>query len=151
MRIVLQVVKQASVEIDGEAVASIGKGYLLLVGFTEGDDLAIAKKMAEKVVKSRLFPDESGKTNLALSQVGGEILSVSQFTLYGSLKDGNRPAFVASMRQEEARPLYESFFAYLHEIYPASCSGVFHADMKVSLINDGPFTLILDSKELVRP
>ena len=150
MKVVLQVVTSASVEIAGENVASIGKGYLLLVGFQEGDNIQIAKKMAEKIVKSRLFPDESGKTNLSLSQVNGEVLSVSQFTLYGSLKDGNRPAFVEAMNQYEARPLYEEFFAYLHSIFPSSKSGVFHADMKVSLVNDGPFTLVLDSKELFK-
>ena len=148
MKVVLQVVQRASVTIDSEVVASIGKGYLLLVAFTEGDTLEIAKKMADKIVKSRLFPDENGKTNLSLSTIGGEILSVSQFTLYGSLKEGNRPSFVASMNQEQARPLYEAFYAYLYEIYPASSSGVFHADMKVELVNDGPFTLVLDSKEL---
>ena len=148
MKVVLQVVQRASVTIDSQVVASINKGYLLLVAFTEGDTLEIAKKMADKIVKSRLFPDENGKTNLSLATIGGEILSVSQFTLYGSLKEGNRPSFVASMNQEAARPLYEAFYDYLHEIYPASSSGVFHADMKVELVNDGPFTLVLDSKEL---
>ena len=148
MKVVLQVVQRASVTIDNQVVANIGKGYLLLVAFTEGDTLEIARKMADKIVKSRLFPDENGKTNLSLSTIGGEILSVSQFTLYGSLKEGNRPSFVASMNQEQARPLYEAFYAYLHEIFPSSCSGVFHADMKVELVNDGPFTLVLDSKEL---
>ena len=150
MKVVLQVVTKASVSIDEKEVASIGRGYLLLVGLTQGDDLQIAKKMADKIVKSRLFPDENGKTNLSLESIGGEILSVSQFTLYGSLKDGNRPAFVEAMNQEEARPLYEQFYEYLHSIYPKSQSGVFHADMKVSLVNDGPFTLVLDSKELFR-
>ena len=150
MKVVLQVVQRASVTIDEKEVASIGRGYLLLVGLTQGDNLEIAKKMADKIVKSRLFPDENGKTNLSLEKIGGEILSVSQFTLYGSLKDGNRPAFVDAMNQEEARPLYEAFYEYLHGIYPSSQSGVFHADMKVSLVNDGPFTLVLDSKELFK-
>ena len=150
MRILLQVVKNASVHIGGEEVASIGRGYLLLVGFTEGDTLEIAKKMAEKVCKSRLFPDENGKTNLSLEAINGEILSVSQFTLYGDLSQGNRPSFVRSMSQDQARPLYEAFFEYLHSIYPRSCSGVFHADMKVSLVNDGPFTVLYDSKELFK-
>ena len=148
MRILLQIVQSASVNIEGECVASIGKGFLLLVGFTQGDDIELAKKMADKVVKARIFPDENGKTNLSISQVGGEILSVSQFTLYGDQSQGNRPAFVKAMGQTEARPLYEEFYSYLHSIYPASKSGVFHADMKVSLVNDGPFTLIYDSKEL---
>lgn len=148
MRILLQVVKSASVEIEGEIVASISKGYLLLVGFTEGDNLDIAKKMAEKVCKSRLFQDENGKTNLSIRDVNGEILSVSQFTLYGDMSQGNRPSFFKAMPQEKAAPLYQQFYDYLHSIYPDSSSGVFHADMKVSLINDGPFTMLFDSREL---
>ena len=148
MRIVLQVVTEASVTIDGEKVAQIDKGYLLLVSFTEGDDLAIAKKMAEKVCKLRVFPDETGKTNRSLADVNGSILSVSQFTLYASVKEGNRPSFTHCMNKEVAKNLYEEFFAYLKTLAPSAQSGVFHADMKVGLVNDGPFTLILDSKEL---
>ena len=148
MRIVLQVVTEASVTIDGEKVAQIDKGYLLLVSFTEGDDLAIAKKMAEKVCKLRVFPDETGKTNRSLADVNGSILSVSQFTLYASVKEGNRPSFTACMNKDVAKNLYEEFFAYLKTLVPSAQSGVFHADMKVGLVNDGPFTLILDSKEL---
>ncbi|MCR5348266.1 MAG: D-tyrosyl-tRNA(Tyr) deacylase [Bacilli bacterium] len=148
MRILLQVVQNASVVISGEEVASIQKGYLLFVGFTEGDDASVARKMAEKVCKLRLFPDETGKTNKGLKDVDGQILSVSQFTLYASVKEGNRPSFTSSMSKEPAGSLYETFFAYLKELWPNSRSGVFHADMKVGLVNDGPFTLILDSKEL---
>lgn len=148
MRIVVQLVKKASVDIDGETVASIGRGFLLLVGLTPGDEEEILSKMADKVIKLRIFPDEKGKTNLSLSQVDGEILSVSQFTLYGSAKEGNRPSFVHALGPNEAKPLYEKFVNILKERYPKTCSGVFQADMKVSLINDGPFTLILDSKEL---
>lgn len=148
MRILLQVVTDASVTIDGSKVAQIGQGYLLFVGFTEGDDLALAKKMAEKVTKLRVFQDESGKTNRSLADVNGSILSVSQFTLYASAKEGNRPSFIHCMNKDIAKGLYEEFFASLKSLVPSAQSGVFHADMKVALTNDGPFTLILDSKEL---
>ena len=148
MRVVLQLVQSASVDIDGVRVASIEKGYLLLVSFTEGDDLTIAKKMADKILKLRIFPDENGKTNRSLADVGGRILSVSQFTLYASAKEGNRPSFTHCMNKDEAKVLYEQFFDYLKSIHPEAESGVFHADMKVALVNDGPFTLVLDSKEL---
>ena len=148
MRIVLQVVTNASVTIDAEKVAQIDKGYLLLVSFTEGDDFALAKKMAEKVCKLRVFPDDTGKTNRSLTDVNGSILSVSQFTLYASVKEGNRPSFTRCMNKDTAKELYEEFFAYLKTLVPSAQSGVFHADMKVGLVNDGPFTLILDSKEL---
>ena len=148
MKVVVQLVRRASVSIDGQIVSSIGKGYLLLVGLTPGDDIRIAQKMADKIVKLRVFPDENGKTNLSLSQVGGSILSVSQFTLYGSVKEGNRPSFVSDMRPDEARVLYEEFYSYLKTLVPSLQGGVFQADMVVSLENDGPFTLVLDSKEL---
>lgn len=148
MKVVVQLVRRASVSIDGQIVSSIGKGYLLLVGLTPGDDIRIAQKMADKIVKLRVFPDENGKTNLSLSQVEGSILSVSQFTLYGSVKEGNRPSFVSAMRPDEARVLYEKFYSYLKTLVPSLQGGVFQADMVVSLENDGPFTLVLDSKEL---
>lgn len=148
MRILLQVVTDASVTIAGEKAAHIDKGYLLFVGFCPGDDLNIAKKMAEKVCKLRVLPDETGKTNRSLADVGGTVLSVSQFTLYASVKEGNRPSFSSCMNKDEAKILYEEFFAYLKTLMPEAESGVFHADMDVSLTNNGPFTLILDSKEL---
>ena len=150
MRIVLQVVNNANVVVNHEEVASIQRGFLLFVGFTQGDDLAIAKRMAEKVCKLRVFADENGKTNKSLFDVGGTVLSVSQFTLYASVKEGNRPAFVACMDKDEAKGLYEGFFDYLRTLVPSAQSGIFHADMDVGLHNDGPFTLILDSKELFR-
>ena len=148
MKVVVQLVRRASVSIDGQIVSSIGKGYLLFVGLTPGDDIRIAQKMADKIVKLRVFPDENGKTNLSLSQVEGSIFSVSQFTLYGSVKEGNRPSFVSAMRPDEARVLYEEFYSYLKTLVPSLQGGVFQADMVVSLENDGPFTLVLDSKEL---
>ncbi|MDY5440939.1 MAG: D-aminoacyl-tRNA deacylase [Candidatus Enteromonas sp.] len=150
MRIVLQVVRKASVAINGEEISSIGKGFLLLVGFTQGDNFSIVQKMVDKVMKLRIFPDGNGKTNLSLSDVGGEILSVSQFTLYANVVHGNRPSFTEALPQEEARVLYEQFFASLKERLPGLKGGVFHADMLVKLENDGPFTLILDSKEIVK-
>ena len=148
MRVVLQVVENASVDITGERVAFIDKGFLCFVGFTQGDDIVVAKKMADKICKLRVFPDESGKTNRSLDDVNGKVLSVSQFTLYASAKEGNRPSFTNCLNKDIAKGLYEDFFAYLRSIAPGAESGVFHADMDVGLTNKGPFTLILDSKEL---
>lgn len=148
MRVVVQVVENASVAIAGEVVAHIDHGFLLLVGFTEGDDLSIAKKMVEKVCKLRVLPDENGKTNKSLADIDGNILSVSQFTLYADASQGNRPAFVRCLNKDIAKDLYEQFFAYLKTLCPNAQSGVFHADMDVTFTNKGPFTLLLDSKEL---
>ena len=150
MRVVLQVVNHASVSVDGVEAGKIGKGFALLIGFTEGDNKEIASKMADKIVKLRLFPDENGKMNLSLAAVNGSILSVSQFTLYGSAKEGNRPSFVNAMKADEARELYSYFYSYLSSIYPFVSGGVFQSYMKVELENDGPTTLILDSKELFK-
>ncbi len=148
MRALIQEVSSSSVSIAGEEVARIGKGELILVGFTQGDDLSTLQKMAKKIAKARIFPDQNGKTNLSLSTIGGEILLVSQFTLYGSLKEGNRPSFQQALAPEEARALYDRFVAMMKEEFPALQTGVFQADMQVSLVNEGPFTLLLDSKEL---
>lgn len=148
MRVLVQVVKEASVTIDGALYSSIGKGFLLFVGFTGGDDITILTKMADKVTKLRIFEDENGKTNRSLSDVDGSILSVSQFTLYGNAKEGNRPSFVEAMKPDEARQLFALWNNLLRERFPRVETGVFQADMKVKLINDGPFTLWLDSKEL---
>jgi D-tyrosyl-tRNA(Tyr) deacylase len=148
MRIVIQCVKSAKVEIEGKLISSIGRGDLLLVGFTQGDNEQIIDKMIAKVIKARIFPDDQGMTNWSLDKIGGEILAVSQFTLYGSLKDGNRPSFVEAMRPDEARKLFEYFSKKLTEAFPTAKYGVFQAMMEVSLVNDGPFTLLLDSKEL---
>lgn len=148
MRILLQEVLSASVKIDGAEVGSISRGFLLFVSFTEGDDERTLQRMAEKVLKLRVFPDENGKTNKSLSDVGGSVLSVSQFTLYADAKEGNRPSFVKAMRPEEAKPLFALWNNYLRQSLPSLQTGVFGADMKVSLVNDGPFTLWLDSEEL---
>ncbi len=149
MRVLLQLVRSASVTVNGEEVSAIGKGFLLFVGVGEGDTHELAVKMANKVSKLRIFPDENGKTNLSLKDVNGEVLSVSQFTLYASAKEGNRPSFTRVMRQDEAKPIYETFVKTLRELVPVK-EGIYRADMKVALVNDGPFTLILDSEELFK-
>ena len=148
MRALIQEVSSSSVSISGKEVARIGRGELILVGFTQGDDLSTLQKMAKKIAKARILPDENGKTNLSLSAIGGEILLVSQFTLYGSLKEGNRPSFQQALAPDEARALYERFVELMKQEFPALQTGVFQADMRVSLTNEGPFTLLLDSKEL---
>lgn len=148
MKIVLQVVKNASVKIDEKLVSSIDKGYLLLVSFTQGDSKEIIEKMAQKISKLRVFLDENGKTNLSIFDVGGSVLSVSQFTLYANLKKGNRPSYVEALKGEESILLYQMFNSELEKCNLDVKEGVFGADMKVELVNDGPYTLVLDSKEL---
>lgn len=148
MKVLLQLVKHASVTIDEEKVASIDRGYLLFTGFTDGDNEETCKKMAEKIAKLRIFPDENGKTNKSIFDVGGNVLSVSQFTLYANCKEGNRPSFVNAMRPDQSKPLFALFNNMLREKFPNLETGVFGADMKVELLNDGPFTLVLESDEL---
>ncbi len=148
MKVVLQEVLNASVTIDNEIFSSIGKGYLLLVSFTNGDNDEILEKIASKICKLRIFLDENGKTNLSLSDVNGEILSVSQFTIYADIHKGNRPSYVNCMRPDEASVLYDKRNQILKEKGFIVRTGVFGADMKVNLINDGPYTLVVDSKEL---
>lgn len=150
MRIVVQNVINANVSIDNKIVGEISRGFCILVGFTFGDDETIVDKMVNKLITARLFQDENGKTNLSLKDVNGEILSISQFTLYGSLKDGRRPAFIDALEPKRASQLYDYFNLKLKETGIKVETGVFGADMKVSLTNDGPFTMILDSKELFR-
>ena len=148
MRFVVQVCKEASVTIDNEVIARISKGEVVLVYFTNGDDEKIVDRMVDKLIKLRIFEDSNVLTTTSISSFNGEILAVSQFTLYASLKDGNRPAFVKCLNANDARKLYDYFVKKLKEKYERCSFGVFQADMKVSLINDGPFTIILDSKEL---
>lgn len=148
MRLVVQNSLKASVSINNKIVGEISHGFVVLVGFTQGDTEEIVKKMANKLLSIRVFEDVNGKTNLSLKDVGGEILSVSQFTLYASLKEGRRPSFVNALEPKEASRLYDYFNnCIINEGYKLE-KGVFGADMKVSLINNGPFTTILDSKEL---
>ena len=148
MKVVIQNVIDANVKIENEVVGKISHGFLLLVGFTYGDDIETIEKIVNKITKLRVFQDENGKTNLSLKDKGGDILSVSQFTLYASLKDGNRPSFVNALEPIKAKEFYEIFNSKLEEQGFKVEKGVFGADMKVSFTNDGPFTIIVDSKEL---
>ncbi len=150
MKIVVQTVKNASVSVENQLVAHIDHGYLLLVGFTAWDNEEIIDKLVTKLLKLRIFPDENGKTNLSLNDVNGEILSVSQFTLYADVSGGNRPSFTHALTPSKACDLYHYFNKKLEEGHgPIKC-GVFGADMIVTSSNIGPFTLILDSKELIK-
>ena len=144
MRVVIQRVNHAQVDIDGKTVGNIGKGFLLLVGIKNGDDLSVIKKAADKISKMRIFEYEEGKTNLSLKDVNGEILSVSQFTLMANTKKGNRPSFVEAMRPPMSKELWEDFNKELENAGFHVETGEFGADMKVSLENDGPFTIVLD-------
>jgi len=148
MKVVIQNVLNASVSIDNKIVGSISRGFCLFVGFTLDDNETIVDKMVTKLLSLRLFNDDNGKTNLSLKEVNGEILSISQFTLYGSVKEGRRPAFLEAMRPEQATILYDYFNSKLRQSEFKIETGLFGADMKVSLTNDGPFTIILESKEL---
>ncbi len=150
MKIVLQRVRSAAVTVEEQEIGNIGKGYLLLVGIEEGDNLETAEKMADKIQKLRLFEDENGKTNLNAEQVSGEVLVISQFTLCADCKKGNRPSFVHAAAPETAKQLYEAFFVLCEKRFCKVAHGSFGADMQVSLINDGPFTLMLDSREICR-
>lgn len=144
MRIVVQRVSHAAVRIDGAVVGKINTGFLLLVGITHTDTKADADYLAKKVAQLRVFEDEAGKMNRALQDVGGAVLSVSQFTLYGDCTHGNRPSFVDAARPEQALPLYDYFNRQLREAYGLRVeTGRFGADMKVELINDGPVTILL--------
>ena len=145
MRFCIQVVKQASVDIDGETVSLIGPGMLVLCGVGKDDDEAVADKMIAKLLKLRIFSDENGKTNLSLTDIGGEMLLVSQFTLYADCRHGNRPSFTDSMGPQRAEELYNYIADTIRPQVNKLGTGVFGADMQVSLINDGPFTVILDS------
>jgi len=148
MRFVIQRVKEASVKVDGETIGEIGQGFMVLIGVREDDTEAIADKMVHKLLNMRIFEDENGKTNLGLSDVGGSLLLISQFTLYADCRKGNRPSFVHAAGPALGEELYEYIIARCREVYPDLQVGSFGADMKVSLINDGPFTVILDSDRL---
>ena len=144
MRIVIQRVNRASVKIAGNTVGQIRKGLLLLVGLKEGDEAEVVKKAAAKIAKMRIFEDENGKTNLAIKDVGGQILSVSQFTLLADTKKGNRPSFIKAMRPPKSKELWEQFNKDLENLGLIVARGEFGADMQVDLENDGPFTIVLD-------
>ena len=149
MRILIQSCLNAKLEIDDDIFSSINQGYLLLVSFKPGDNETIVDKMIAKLLKMRIFLDESGKSNLNINDVNGEIMSVSQFTLYGSLKDGNRPSFTNSMKYEDANKLYNLFNEKLKIAFGKNiATGKFGDDMKIHFTNNGPYTIMLDSMEL---
>jgi D-tyrosyl-tRNA(Tyr) deacylase len=144
MRVLLQRVSSANVRVSERTLGSIERGYLLLVGFTHEDNEEKLAWMAEKVIGLRLFPDADGKMNLSIEEVGGAMLVVSQFTLYGDAQKGRRPSFIDAARPEQAIPLYERFVAMLRERQMRVATGEFGADMAVELVNDGPVTLMLE-------
>ena len=146
MRFVIQRVTDASVTIDGEISGKIGKGYLVLIGVADTDTKEIADKMIRKMIGLRIFEDEQGKTNLSLADVDGGLLLVSQFTLYANCKRGNRPSFIEAGKPDMANEMYEYIIEKCRESVDEVQTGEFGADMKVQLLNDGPFTILLDSE-----
>ena len=149
MKLVIQRVLNSSVKVDGEVIGAIGKGFLVLVGVAESDTKKIADKLVDKMIKLRIFEDSEGKTNLSLNDVGGEILLVSQFTLYADCKKGNRPSFIKAGDPTFANEMYEYVISKCQTYDGLRVErGQFGADMKVELINDGPFTIILDSDDM---
>ena len=148
MRFVIQRVTEASVTIDGEIYGKIGKGYLVLIGVADTDTKEIADKMIRKMIGLRIFEDEQGKTNLSLADVDGGLLLVSQFTLYANCKRGNRPSFIEAGKPDMANEMYEYIIEKCRESVDEVQTGEFGADMKVQLLNDGPFTILLDSDQL---
>lgn len=145
MKAWIQRTLEASVTVDGERIAEIGKGFVALFAATHGDDEAMSARLAERIVKLRIFEDENGKTNKSIADVGGSIVVVSQFTLYADTRHGHRPGFSAAARPEVAEPLYESLVAHLRDAlgHDRVQTGRFGADMKVALVNDGPFSVEL--------
>lgn len=148
MRFVIQRVTEASVTIDGEISGKIGKGYLVLIGVADTDTKEIADKMIRKMIGLRIFEDEQGKTNLSLADVDGGLLLVSQFTLYANCKRGNRPSFIEAGKPDMANEMYEYIIEKCRESVDEVQTGEFGGDMKVQLLNDGPFTILLDSDQL---
>lgn len=149
MKFVIQRVLNSSVKVDGETIGSIGKGFMVLIGVADTDTKEIADKLVDKMIKLRIFEDSEGKTNLSLSDVGGELLLVSQFTLYADCKKGNRPSFIKAGKPDFANEMYEYIISKCRTYEGLKVErGKFGADMKVELVNDGPFTIILDSEEM---
>lgn len=148
MRFIIQRVQEANVKVDGEVLGEIQKGFLVLIGVADSDTKEIADKMVKKMLGLRIFEDEQGKTNLSLDAVEGSLLLISQFTLYANCKKGNRPSFIEAGEPKMAEEMYEYIIAKCKECVPVVERGRFGADMKVSLTNDGPFTIILDSDKL---
>lgn len=150
MKFVIQRVKNASVTVDNKIVGSINKGFLVLIGITHTDTKEIADVLIKKLIKLRIFEDENEKMNLALNDVNGELLLVSQFTLYANCTGGNRPAFIDAAKPDYANELYEYIIDECKKQDINVQTGIFGADMKVELLNDGPVTIILDSNELIK-
>ena len=148
MKLVIQRVSQASCTVEGLVTGSIEQGYLVLVGFGLHDNEVIVRKMAEKLSKLRIFDDEQGKINRSIYDVRGKILSISQFTLYADCKKGNRPSFTDALKGEEAKHLYDHFNQCLRDLDLEVEEGIFGANMQISLVNDGPVTIVLDSETL---
>ena len=148
MKFVIQVVSEASVSVDDQVTGQIGKGILVLIGVGKQDTKEIADKMLDKMLKLRIFEDENGKTNLSLADVGGSVLLVSQFTLYANCRHGNRPSFTEAGGAEFSNELYEYMIQSCRDRGIVTEQGVFGADMKVRLVNEGPFTIVMDSVEM---
>lgn len=148
MKLVIQRVTHASVTVDNNVIGKIGKGYMVLIGVSDTDTKEIADKMLDKMIKLRIFEDENGKSNLSLADVGGELLLISQFTLYANCKKGNRPSFIEAGSPDHANALYEYIIEKCKERVDVVKQGEFGAEMKVELLNDGPFTVILDSEQI---
>ena len=148
MRAVIQRVSHAGVTVDGKVLGKIGKGFLILLGVSDEDTEEVADRLADKICKLRIFEDENGKTNLSLADVKGSLLLISQFTLYANCRKGNRPSFIEAGAPDKAEQLYEYIISECQKQVPIVERGKFGADMKVQLINDGPFTIILDSEKL---
>ena len=149
MKFVIQRVKKAKVDVDGCTVGEIQKGYMVLIGICQSDTREIADKMVKKLINMRIFEDENGKTNLSLADVSGQLLLISQFTLYADCKKGNRPSFINAGAPDMANSLYKYIVAECGKSISNVQKGVFGAHMDVSLINDGPFTIVLDSAEIM--
>lgn len=147
MKMLIQRVTRASVEVDGKIHGSIGQGFLVLLGVGQGDTREIADKYVKKMTSLRIFEDENGKTNLSLDQVNGQVLLISQFTLYANCRKGNRPSFVEAGNPAQAEELYEYVIEKTRETVPVVETGVFGVEMKVELVNDGPFTVMLSDLE----
>lgn len=148
MRFVIQRVIESSVRVEGQVIGQIGQGFLVLIGICQEDTKETADKMIKKLLGMRIFADENGKTNLSLADVNGELLLISQFTLYADCRKGNRPSFINAGKPDMANELYEYIISECRKQVAVVEKGEFGADMKVSLLNDGPFTIILDSRDL---
>lgn len=150
MKFVIQRVKNASVEVDNKIVGKINKGFLVLIGITHEDTTEIADYMVKKLINLRVFDDENDKMNLALKDINGELLLISQFTLYANCQNGNRPAFIDAAKPDKANKLYEYIIDECKKQIKVVETGIFGADMKVDLLNDGPVTIIFDSDVLIK-